>query len=225
MPGSTIWGSQNRSPSLHEGRSEIINQAFNPAGISETNHQTIQLAAYYAILQLTASGLVSFGSAPMLQVYLIAKTTMSAPNLSLSEFLAALNSSKVIRFQMIHDDLGSVTHVRLDDPTMQPEQPGIMNMHGFLLRGQPGLVPVSQAESSLFDPASGEKLAENSTPARPPVQPVALDTVINDDQFQGPFPINPLPSLSLEPEEIVISNRGQNPDRTYAQGSMRSGIW
>lgn len=137
--GSTVWGAQPEA---------------RPPLASETSASAIQAAAFQATQMLEQSNLASFGMAPAVKVFQVAKSLLKNSTLGMAEFLGSLRSSGQFHFDLIYDDFGSVTHIVAKATGVPGVQPiALTGMQPFQAPlGQPAPGDVhAPSEHSQFD--------------------------------------------------------------------------
>lgn len=103
-------------------------QANNPTqhlnyGISEQlpSRESIQGAAVEAFQILQQQNQLQFGSVGAHLLFLVSKSILQSPTLLFSEFLSLLHSATRAIFDLIYDDFGSVTHIKVTPLNKAPD--------------------------------------------------------------------------------------------------------
>lgn len=142
IPGTAQGVTNNGPPGLPSG----------PPGITRppTDGAMIQTAAYEAFQLLQSNNQVSFGIAPVMSVFQIAKGLLNTTSLGLAEFLGPLPGGRY-QFEFVYDDFGNVTHLKLGNST--PPQTQMLIPQSFQqqqpLQQPPLQQPVSQLGMTL----------------------------------------------------------------------------
>lgn len=186
-PNATIW---NPLPA--------VRPMHNQASLNDGKTQSIHDAAYNAMQNLKVSGVSTSDVAPTLQVFQTAKSILGTPGLGLSEFLKSLSSSS--RFELLYDDTGSVSHIKVlsmaafHDPLTQPPLLGLsLNPSTIQLdpQTQLGLSQLAHPmnafaqERALSIPSDAPMRFQGELPASQAVRPGV--TLHSDGQMRGRF--------------------------------------
>lgn len=126
IPNNEVMGSQMPSIFMPPSQSSMhlplppiaklqsnLNQLLNGFGFPEASKDEIQAAAVESYQLMLQRGQLLFGAAPALSLFLLAKSLLQRPTLPFSEFLRSLNSSNYAIFDLVYDDFGSVTHIKV----------------------------------------------------------------------------------------------------------------
>ncbi|KAK6454446.1 stress response protein NST1 [Scheffersomyces xylosifermentans] len=111
---ASIWGSSLPSMAAQPGL-----QTSNPNALQTTSvidNDLIQAATYNAFQMLQGSNQLEFGVAPFIKLFQTTKNVLGNNSLTINQFLGACNTSTMYSFELIYDDFGTVTHVKVGSP-------------------------------------------------------------------------------------------------------------
>lgn len=116
----------------------LINPTSQPTfGSHDISRESIQRAAIEAFETLQQQNQLQFGAAGAHSLFLVSKGILNRPELSFSEFLRLLHSPTLAIFDLVYDDFGSVTHIKITHNNMSPkmvngsEPSAFANDHSF----------------------------------------------------------------------------------------------
>ncbi|ODV80133.1 uncharacterized protein CANTADRAFT_89717 [Suhomyces tanzawaensis NRRL Y-17324] len=115
-PSGNIWGNNVNMPNAN-----IPNPVAKPVNLVADS--LIQTAAFNAFQLLQNSNQLEFGVVPLLKLYQSTKTVMNNNALTVNQFLGACRSNSSYLFDLIYDDFGTVTHVKVSESTLAPQYP------------------------------------------------------------------------------------------------------
>lgn len=99
-------------------QSALLNNHYHPPSFvpGEVPREAIQAAGVEAFQILQQGNQLQFGAAGAHALFLVAKTVLQNPELPFSEFLRSLNTPNLTLFELVYDDFGGVTHIKIQQP-------------------------------------------------------------------------------------------------------------
>lgn len=109
--------------SLQQNLSQpLINTSNQTAfGLLDLSREPIQRAAMEAFQMLQLQNQLQFGAAGAHSLFLVSKGILQRPDLLFSEFLRLLHSPIIAVFDLVYDDFGSVTHIKITPNELSPK--------------------------------------------------------------------------------------------------------
>lgn len=99
--------------------------------IQGNSRESIQGAAIEAFQTLQLQNQLQFGAASAHSLFLVSKGILNRPELLFSEFLRLLHSPSLAVFDLVYDDFGSVTHIKVTPNDTSPNMGNIAELTSF----------------------------------------------------------------------------------------------
>lgn len=183
--GSTLWSSPvHQNAGLMAGSHQV-------AGNDGKDASLIQAATWDAFNTLHRSNQVPFGMAPAALLFQTTKALLQNTSLGMAEFLGSLRTGGRYQFDFVYDDLGSVTHIKVNSLNANTTPPLSMR------------VPLQQLLASQMQPPVSSHVQPQSHQSHP------LHSHLLHNQQLHSQPLHSQPLQLLLPQHLPIQQSFQ----------------